>query len=535
MKPIAILALFILLLAGCNKFEEVDNGNLADLTFNISTSAIDSRNNVSQNPHDATTWNEAEKTIDGQLIYILSVFLIDEQKNIVSSVTDLTFTNQTTEATVSFKKLKRGNYTLMAVANYTDHKISNTTYQSGICSNWDTSDYTALMNNMIAITSDNISANNVIQPLSLMKNIALHHSNNYFADQLKRTITRLRIVVENTNRLLPLKIKKPEFNEQFTQTQAYVFDDGSDRKYSTFSKGAPVATSEFAICPFAPDTENAEYMSIGCDSSAVLFDGYMLETKLTNGQTLDYTLDLLYERGGSEEPEEPEEPNRQNWVEILSSDNITEGEYLIKHFVSTRYLTGDNGVVITTDPATIDLTNVEDKHIWIFESTGNSNSYYIKNKATGQYMQEPVYNQSTTLGSSTNSFTMGTYDGCVSIQGTTRYVYSSQVFSYVTYTYDWLVHGYTYYNTNIKFALYKNTPETKSAYSLGSRASNAGGSYIIPLTTIDPNTKQATTTTEIKRNDFIDVHITVSYNTVSGKIEYSVNNWKSAGGSVDFN
>ena len=150
-------------------------------------------------------------------------------------------------------------------------------------------------------------------------------------------------------------------------------------------------------------------------------------------------------------------------------------------------------------------------------------------------MQEPVYNQSTTLGSSTNPFTMGTYDGCVSIQGTTRYVYSSQVFSYVTYTYDWLVHGYTYYNTNIKFALYKNTPETKSAYPLGSRASNAGGSYIIPLTTIDPNTKQATATTEIKRNDFIDVHITVSYNTVSGKIEYSVNNWISAGGSVDFN
>ena len=56
----------------------------------------------------------------------------------------------------------------------------------------------------------------------------------------------------------------------------------------------------------------------------------------------------------------------------------------------------------------------------------------------------------------------------------------------------------------------------------------------IELTTLNPITHQSSKTREIKRNDFIDVHVTVNYNTVKGRIEYKVANWKEAGGDITF-
>ena len=56
----------------------------------------------------------------------------------------------------------------------------------------------------------------------------------------------------------------------------------------------------------------------------------------------------------------------------------------------------------------------------------------------------------------------------------------------------------------------------------------------ITLTTIDPITQQSSAATAIKRNDFINVLVTVSYNPEAGTFEFYVQDWNSGGGSVDF-
>jgi hypothetical protein len=56
----------------------------------------------------------------------------------------------------------------------------------------------------------------------------------------------------------------------------------------------------------------------------------------------------------------------------------------------------------------------------------------------------------------------------------------------------------------------------------------------IILTTIDPVTQQSSPTKAIKRNDFINVLVTVSYNPYSGKFEFFVEGWNEGNGSVEF-
>ena len=57
----------------------------------------------------------------------------------------------------------------------------------------------------------------------------------------------------------------------------------------------------------------------------------------------------------------------------------------------------------------------------------------------------------------------------------------------------------------------------------------------IDLTTINPITQQSSLVTAIKRNDYIHVLITVSYNPVAGKFEFVVQDWKTGKGNVEFN
>ena len=56
----------------------------------------------------------------------------------------------------------------------------------------------------------------------------------------------------------------------------------------------------------------------------------------------------------------------------------------------------------------------------------------------------------------------------------------------------------------------------------------------IPLQTVNASTGQPEDVTEIRRNDFIDVTVRVSYSKNSGSIVLEVLPWNSGGGSVDF-
>ena len=57
----------------------------------------------------------------------------------------------------------------------------------------------------------------------------------------------------------------------------------------------------------------------------------------------------------------------------------------------------------------------------------------------------------------------------------------------------------------------------------------------IVLSTIDPVTSVVSPVNTIKRNDFINVLISVSYNKDFGEFEFEVKPWNEVSGSIEFN
>ena len=313
--------------------------------------------------------------IDGDYLDVVSVYLLDSNKEIVAKRENISVTDEATELVVEFTEsdqLKRGIHTLMAVANHAS------------LSSFQADNYDALINNKVHATNTtkNIIPNDVVQPLSLMKEIELHAGNNQVEGELVRTFARLRIEVTNNSGSLPLKIKSLSFSENFTQKQAYVFDDGTDRKYFG-ETGAPVSTYEKALIPFAAKTINAQ-------SNDVLFDAYLLESKAADGGKFTYTLEFDYD----------DKPYVTNSVYVNKTNigNNFEGSYfLIQNNRSKKFIRDDN----KNNGALVQGGDSEDvlrkyipqgsykDYLWELVRVGND-SYRIKNVATNRYIGQPV-------------------------------------------------------------------------------------------------------------------------------------------------
>ena len=526
MKHIAVIGVILLLLAGCEPYANTEPVDCAELTFKVSTSHIVARSMVSDYPNMPSQWSQSERAANGQYMYALSVYILNSNKQIVAAQENIDIPNEATEVVVTFDRsynLKRGIYTVMAVANHTGHSIDNKTYNSGLNGSWDATDYEALMNNTISgNTSHNVSPKDVMQPLSMMKTVELHAGSNAIEGKLVRTFARLRIEVKNNSGILPLNINSLSFSDNFTQKQAYVFDDGSNRKYWG-ATGAPVSTSQHAIQPFTTDNMSSA-KSINSQTSVVVFDSYLLESKLAEGDKYTYTLDLSYEGTMASYSYEPV------WTAINQTNQMVVGEesyFLLYNSNRKRYLTADNdklGVATLSNNSPTVATD----HVWQLIPTGVASNYYVYNVESGLYMQNPT-SSSVTLGNTPVAFTFATKQSGRSYYITMRgsddsYVYVGN--SNVNYA----VTGYSSNsNSGVYFTLYKVNKETVMQ-------ENNSISYNtpIPLTTIDPTTQQSFLTKEIKRNDFINILVTVSYNATAGKFEFDVDDWNQAGGSVEF-
>ncbi len=530
MKPIKIIiGLLLILLTGCTHYEGVDEGEYVELTLKVQSMSTGGRGNVTDYPTTPNKWSQAERVADGRYIYNLSVYIVNSNKEVVAMQENLSIENQATEVLVTFDKsygLKRGIYRLMAVANNSSHTIDDKTYKSGLIGGWNATDYDALMNNKIGgNSSDNISPYDVIQPLSLMKEVELHAGNNIIEGELVRTFARIRIEVKNNSGTLPLKINSLTFSDNFTQKEAYVFDDGTDRKYFNPTV-APVSTSEYAIQPFTVDS-GGDCKTVAVQTSSVVFDGYLLESHVDSGEYYTYTLDLAYE--GATSTSYNYVPDWSGYINQVG--NITVGDesyFLLYNYGRSRYLSTQEGVVSTATLSSSSAT-VGTDNVWQLISTGVTGRYYIKNVETGLYMQAPVSN-SVALGVTPVVFTFAnrtsgrnTY---LTIRANSNNYYVNVGNSYSSYN----VQGSSSSSsTGNYFRLYRVNKNTISTT----------GDVItyntpIKLTTIDPVTQQSSFTTAIKRNDFINVLVTVSYNPEAGTFEFYVEDWNTGGGNVEF-
>ncbi|MBO5332392.1 MAG: RICIN domain-containing protein [Alistipes sp.] len=514
-----IVVCLTLVLAACQDSGS-ERSEAVSLTFRLSTAEL-TRGAVTDSPSNTDSWSQAEKAVDGRYLYTVSVYLVNEQKQIVARRENIAVENQANEVVVTFDEnddLKRGIYTLMAVANNADTTISGTTYDSGLLGTWASTTYDELMSNKIDAGGDNISPKDVVQPLSLMKEIELHAGSNMVEGELVRTFARIRIEVNNNSGTFPLKINNLTFSNNFAQKRAYVFDDGTTRKYFD-QTAAPVATSDDALQPFVKDS-GEDYKTVDAQTSAVVFDGYLLESKADAGEEYTYTLDLTYDGVVTTSSSFYRESNTAIYrTSSLTIDN--ESYFLIYNQNRGRYLSADeNNRVISVTLS--EFSNLSATNVW--QLIKNGNNYYIKNVNSGMYMQAPT-SSNVTMGNSPIAYSINNNNSnnYLALQSGNYIEVRDRVNGY-------LVRGNSKYGNSNRFYLYKVKKTTTQ-----SAPQSITYKTPITLTSIDPVSQQSSNVTAIKRNDFINILVTVSYNPESGEFEFYVKDWESGGGNVEFN
>ena len=135
-------------------------------------------------------------------------------------------------------------------------------------------------------------------------------------------------------------------------------------------------------------------------------------------------------------------------------------------------------------------------------------------------MQTPG-NNSVTLGNNSKNFSFSTRNGITMYSGTNNYVGMDSSYNVKRYNNN--------RDSNCRFNIYRVTKNESSG------AGQIKYNTPIVLTSIDPISQQSTKVTAIKRNDFINILITVSYNPQSGEFDFNVEDWHSGGGEVEFN
>lgn len=576
LRYIAALALLALLYfaTSCNK--EEDNGIVppsdslqpASLSLNLMQPQIEQHTRgVADSPYTPEGWSLWEQAVDGQLMYRITLFIIDSKGTLVA-MRDLypgsshlqaddsnygangflasdgnsvsTTATTCTAAVANFRydhpqnggieRLGRGTYTLMAVANYsaytaTDGTNGTRTYSgltdletainnikasftanptTGIANFLTTANGSTLNNYRLDAGTDYV-APRTPQPLTLVQQIELHPGDNTVSAQLVRTYARIRIEVESHSGTHSLLVKNLDLSNNFAARYTYLF-----REDYTLAKGRPSVNTTDAIVPFS---ETLSIDKVGnSNNQAVVFDAYILENKdETNKYT--YTLDMEYETG-------------QQAYTLSSTSYISQpsgvadgGLYLIFNNNRSRYLMANGNNVSAGQLGTrVEGMEVDAAYVWklvrrdnnqYYLQTASETEYYIDNPTTSSLPLDPLQSVYFTF-SSNNGINMR------SSGSGTRYISMDNSYN---------VEGASYTGQGTRFRFY---PVAISGGAIGYDSP-------ITLTTIDPITGSASEVTGIRRNDFIDVLITVSYNHENDEFEFTVNPWEKKEGDIEFN
>lgn len=579
LRYIAALALLALLYfaTSCSKEEDYgitppsDSLQSASLSLNLMQPQIEqSTRGVADNPYTPEGWSLWEQAVDGQLMYRITLFIIDSKGTLVA-MRDLypgsehlqtddsnygangflapngnyvsTAATTCTAAVANFhhghplngtiERLNRGNYTLMVIANYSAYTASDgtngtRTYSgltdletainnikasftanptTGIANFLTTTDGSTLNNYQLDAGTDYI-APRTPQPLTLVQQIELHPGDNTISAQLMRTYARIRIEVENHSGTHSLLVKNLDLSNNFAARYTYLF-----REDYTLSKGKPSVNTADAIVPFS-ETLSIEKVGNG-NNQAVVFDAYILENKdETNKYT--YTLDLEYETG--------QQTYTLNSTSYISQPSgVTDGGlYLIFNNNRSRYLMADGNDVSPGQLGTrVEGMEVDAAYVWKLVRNGN-NQYYLQTANETEYYIGNPTSSSLPLGPLQSVYFTFSSNNGINMRSSgsgTRYIFMD------SFIYSYNVEGADNTGQGTRFRFY---PVAISGGAIGYDSP-------ITLTTIDPITGSASEVTGIRRNDFIDVLITVSYNHENGEFDFTVNPWEKKEGNIEFN
>lgn len=531
-----IYSLLLLLMFGSCKQQDQpwENEEVAMVSFALSSPVdADSRGSVSTYPKDPLQWNENEKLADGRYFKDITVMILKD--NVLQAFEDRNVTDKSAQVEISFSEtFNAGTYTLMAVANYTDltdFKALLEGFKNGSKS------YNDLMSYKLSAGDDGLMDSKTIQPLTLIKEINLHPGQNQISGEMLRTYSRIRIEVRNQSDIYDLMVNGISFSNNFAQKEAYIWPG---QGYRPNSRVAIDVDSDDALTPFTQSVNISKMTASGGTTtvnSAVVFDAYILESEETDaGKKYTYTLDLSYGGGqggdtdGGQEVITDQEMTLTNITAI--SDNYSDYCFFIKNGRSGKYMYDNEGYINQGD------YTLSANYLWELESTGTQDCYRIKNVGTERYIGNPTDLTDSAVPLS-NSFTddyfrFYNYWSYMSLNKGVQMRYKNNS-------------GMTCLSDSGSDLITANKLDNSSAYftfhcveysNSGSGSDTNTGlnkTQPIDLRTINKETARPEDVRGIKRNDFINALVTVTYNETFGQFEFEVEDWNQAGGDITFN
>lgn len=519
-----------------------NNEQTASLTINIGAPTADiTTRGVSDDPDNSNgTWTDWELLVDGSRLYRATLMLVDNTNKLVgyADFNDDIKTTRPTEVTVTFNELTpNATYKLYAIANYsaidTWAGLADFPNIAGLTMGSDMSaTITTLNNYTLPNTGTDYIAAKQPQPLSLVQDITMPaYGSKSVTAELLRTYARLRIEIENRSESDDLKVNSLTFGSNtsrfgYATTPLMQVDDNQiPNANGNLDYDATDAITPFVYNATTPLTIAKLDNSGTSNNSAVAFDAYVYENKNTNA--FEYNLSLEY--GNSQVVEETTyHKGDESNTPTGGDDNL----YMIACRVRTGgnrpgqqatytyyYLTANNNGVGTTTNTNTEFDDQAQTVFWEIVNV-SGNTYTIRSVSQNKYIN--IETDGIELSDNTDNLTINNniYQQIRSGNRNRNYYirYNNNRFSST----DDSGNATDFYF----YPITKNVTQTTISEGVNKDC-------VIPLNTIINGVSNPTTI--IRRNDFINVLVTVSYNKNSGSINFHVSDWNTGkGGDVTF-
>lgn len=439
------------------------------------------------------------------------------------------------------ERLSRGNYTLLAVANYREANkagIEIAKEIDAVIKMFDKDkgienfkeNCKSMYNLVLKMPREDEQGNptsepsarqpylrpaEVAIPVSYACDMSLISGTNRADIKLQRVCARVQIAVKNYSEY-PLTVHDLQLSNNFTQSGCFLIPrQDTDRNYNEWQQedewdnwGAPDVRNKRAITPFVSDTKIQKM------ATTIIFDGLIYESR--NLETpYTYTLDVEYE-------------NQTGYVyfdlanstNITTATNVKAGYYLIK-----RQGTNDFIFATETNPKVTTSGNLNEKKLvaesqndYFWQLVQDGTNYKLWNVGKGEYIQFPSNNNNPlTMVTQQNQASNITFENSgrngIALKSNNRYANIG---------------------TNGTLNATNRNPVPFVLIPL-EKHDEARLKHTITLTTIDPVTAEVFPVHEIRRNDYIRVLVEVKYNPDEGDFEFIVSRWDQGGGNIDYN
>lgn len=458
----------------------------------------------------------AADLIDGSCLNRVTMLIVDGSNKLVAiqDWNDIA-TTLPTQVSTTIRGLEPNTaYRMIAVANYgnlTNFPTLNLTVGNTI-----TTTINDLNNYKLPETGNDYLVAQQTQPLSLVQEFTTPARGELnLQGELLRTYARIRIEIANRSESKVLSVNSLKFG---TSTSKLGY--GTTPLLPVADAHIPAANGNMneastdALTPFAPvdiPTLNDE-----AGNSKVVFDGYLYECKNTAG--FEYSLNVGYPISSSTSGIAYQKGNGQ------TQPNLNQAGYYIIGYENNFYLTafGDDviGSQVSSDITLLDETEYG-QVIWYVERASYGYYYTFRSILNNKYI--------TVASSGVSLSPEGSSWGADSNKLWAYFKDNSRSYGYLlangsnissTVNNDRGATGFTFYPlTQVEVQRAANSPLTRE--------------FEIPLETLIDGVPQPTYM--IRRNDFINVLVTVSYNENYNRIDFEVKNWVEKNENIEFN